>query len=263
MTASEPPVDPEVRAVWESVLTNGHPGRWAFLPSEPRCLVCRQPFKGLGGLLLRTFTHYGPSRMSPNMCNVCEVDLPAGGAEVDVAVLFADVRGSTTLGEELGTSEYAALLNRFYEATSHVLIAAQSWIDKLVGDEIMALYIPAMGPDYRRRAVRAGVALLEAVGYRPGADPWLTVGVGIHAGRAFVGKVGVAGVNQVTALGDVVNTAARIQAQAGPGEVLVSGELFASVADLYPDAEARELSIRGKSEPVPVHVVRPGERTHA
>jgi adenylate cyclase len=226
-------------------------------------MVCKQPFKGLGGMLLRTFTHYGPSRMSPNMCNTCEVILPPGGAEVDVAVLFADVRGSTALGEELGASEYAALLNRFYEATSHVLVTSQSWIDKLVGDQIMALYIPAMGPDYRRRAVQAGLGLLEAVGYRPGAEPWLTVGVGVHAGRAFVGKVGADGVNQVTALGDVVNTAARIQAQAGPGELLISGDLYRSAGDLHADAEERQLSIRGKAEPVTVYMVRPGERAHA
>ncbi|MSR22329.1 MAG: hypothetical protein EXR92_02105 [Gemmatimonadetes bacterium] len=152
-------VKPEIEELWRHVLMHGHPGRWAFLPSEPRCIVCRQPFKGLGGQFLRVFTGYGPSRMSPNVCNICEDAMPVGGAEVDTAVLFADIRGSTALGEQLPPAEFAKLVNRFYHETSKVLVAAQSWIDKLVGNEIMARYVPAMGPDYRpRRAHRPGAA---------------------------------------------------------------------------------------------------------
>lgn len=259
MTAEPPSTSPEVEALWRDVLRHGHPGRWAFLPANPRCMVCHQPFQGLGGTALRMFTGYRASHSSPNMCNYCEDILPVGGAEVDAAVLFADLRGSTTMGERMNPLEYAALLNRFYHATSHVLVAAQSWIDKLVGDEIMALYIPSMGPDYRRRSILAGSALLRAVGYERGKEPWLPVGVGINAGEAFVGKVGMQGVNQVTALGDVVNTAARIQGQAGPGELLFAETLYESVADLYPDLERRELEVRGREQPVTVRVLRPAE----
>jgi hypothetical protein len=80
------------------------------------------------------------------------------------------------------------LLDRFYHATSNVLVASASWIDKLVGDEVMALYIPAMGADYRARSVRAGIQILHALGYAPGTDPWLPVGVGIHAGNSSTVK---------------------------------------------------------------------------
>jgi adenylate cyclase len=260
MTSPHQSVDPEVEARWRGILTHGKRGRWAFLPANPRCMFCQQPFKGVGGALLRSFTGYRPSNMSPNMCNACEISMPRGGAEVDVAVLFADLRGSTIIGAAMTPSEYAALLNRFYHAASNVLIAAQSWIDNLLGDEIMALYVPGMGPDYRKRAVLAGVGLLHAVGYGRGQEPWLRVGCGVHAGQAFVGKVGTAGVNQVTALGDTVNTAARIQAQAGPGELLIGDDLYQSVADLYPDLERRSLTVRGKDELVGVRVLRPAER---
>lgn len=58
-------------ALWHDVLLHGHHSRWSFLPSDPRCMVCRQPFYGLGGRLLRMFTGYGPSRMIPNICNHC------------------------------------------------------------------------------------------------------------------------------------------------------------------------------------------------
>ena len=245
--------------MWREMLLHGHKGRWSFLPADPRCIVCAQPFQGVGGTLLRVFTGYRASRMSPNVCNYCEDVLPLGGAEVDTAVLFADLRGSTAIGEQLSPLEYAALLNRFYHATPHVLVAAQSMIDKLVGDEIMALYIPAMGPDYRARAVLAGIGLLHAVGYARGHEPWLPVGVGVHAGPAFVGKVGSQGTNQVTALGDTVNTAARIQAAAAPGELLIGEELYMAVADRYPGLEQRALSLRGKEAPVNVRVLKPAE----
>ena len=253
------PDDSLVEETWRDALVNGHRGRWSFLPRDPRCLVCRQPFEGVGGAALRLLTGFRPSRNSPNMCNVCEDVFPAGGAEIDVVVLFADMRGSTALGTQLGSSEYASLLNRFYREASQVLLAGAAWIDKLVGDEVMALYIPAMGSDYRTRAVGAAVRLLQAFGYRRGEQPWLQVGVGVNAGPAFVGKVGAAGVQQVTALGDTVNLAARLQSQAAPGELLIGNDLYSSVNEQYPGAEPRSLTVKGHDDEVLVHVLRPAE----
>ncbi len=140
-----------------------------------------------------------------------------------------------------------------------MLIAAESWIDKIVGDEIMALYIPAMGKDYRSRSVLTGIAMLEAVGYTPGKTPWLEMGIGINAGPAFVGKVGTEGSGAVTAVGDTVNTAARIQSESGAGELLIGEDLYASVASLFPELEQRDLTVKGKEEPVSVRVIRPAE----
>jgi adenylate cyclase len=257
VASEQPSVDATTEAVWREAVLKGHPGRWAFLPADPRCTFCAQPFHGIGGRLLRTFSGYGPSRTSPNVCNYCEEQLPIGGAEVDTAVLFADVRGSTALGERLGATQYAALLNRFYHATAEVLVREEGWIDKFVGDEIMGLYVPAMGVDYRERAVQHGLRLLEAVGYGSEGEPWLPVGVGVHAGPAFVGKIGSAGATQVTALGDTVNTAARLQGAAAPGECVVSEELYSTVAARYPDVERRSLDLRGKEGRFPVRVLRP------
>lgn len=260
MTSSATPGSNPHEAKWREVLTSGHPGRWAFLGWGQRCMVCRQPFEGLGGILLRAATGYGPSRMSPNVCNFCEGALPTGGAEVDTAVLFADVRGSTQLAEQLGATAYAALVDRFYHASSHVMVQEQQgWIDKFIGDELMALYIPAMGPDYRVRAVTSGLALLRAVGYALGREPWLPLAVGIHAGPAFVGKLGAHGSSAVTAIGDTVNAAARIQAQAGAGELLISDQLYESVKGQFPDLERRTLTLRGREGTTDVRVFRPAE----
>lgn len=183
--------------------------------------------------------------------------MPPGGAEVEVAVLFADVRGSTALGERLGATGFAALLNRFYRAATDVLVAHEAVIDKLVGDEVMALFIPGYcGGAYRQRAAEAGEALVRAVGYGRSGDAWLPLGVGVHAGPAFVGNVGGAGVVDFTALGDTVNTAARLQGQAAAGEVLLSSAVYDAVAAEYPLVERRTIQVRGKDEPLAAWVLR-------
>lgn len=183
--------------------------------------------------------------------------MPLGGAEVDIAILFADVRGSTGLGERLGATAFATLMNRFYRAANDVLVTHGAVIDKMVGDEVMALFIPGFcGPEYRRVAVQAGEALVRAVGYGEGGEPWLPLGVGVHAGHAYVGNVGGAGVTDFTALGDTINTAARLQGEAQGGEVILSEEVYQPVAARYPDLERRVLTLRGRNEPLAVRVFR-------
>jgi adenylate cyclase len=148
------------------------------------------------------------SRGSPNICNICDELLPRGGAEVEIGVLFGDVRGSTALGESMGASAFAALLNRFYGAAMGPLLEHDAVIDKMVGDEVMALFIPSVaGPDYGGAAVRAAENLMRAVGYGGEEDAWLPLGIGVTVGTAYVGKVGTEGINDFTALGDTVNTA--------------------------------------------------------
>ena len=170
-------------------------------------------------------------------------------------MLFADVRGSTELGEGMGAAEFAAMLNRFYETASHALLDHNAVIDKMVGDEVMALYIQGpTGPDYRSAAVLSAVDLIRAMGYGKG-EPWLPIGIGVHAGPAYVGKVGTSEINDFTALGDTVNTAARLQAEAQPGEIIIGEDLYADVASRFPDLERRSLEVKGKAEPIAVRVL--------
>ncbi|HEY1833197.1 MAG TPA: adenylate/guanylate cyclase domain-containing protein [Solirubrobacteraceae bacterium] len=245
---------------WVKILTEGHGSMnmarrfWRLIPSEPRCKVCSSPFGGVGGRVVR-LGGWAPSRKNPNLCARCCDQMPPGGAEVDVAVLFADVRGSTALGEQISAGEFAELLNRFYAAVTDVLLRHDALIDKLIGDEAMALFIPGVaGPDYRRKALEAGVELLRAVGYGTSEGPWLPVGVGINAGTAYVGNVGTAVVD-FTALGDTVNVAARLQGHAERGELVVAADLVDDPAALLPSgARRREVEARGHSEPVPVLV---------
>ena len=206
-------------------------------------------FAGLG------FAGYRRSRKNPNLCGRCCDALPVGGAEVDVAVLFADVRGSTGLGEQTSAAGFAALLNRFYAVATRTLLRHDAVIDKLIGDEVMAFFVQGIsGRDYRRNAVRAGLDLLSAVGYGSDTGPWLRLGAAVNAGIAYVGNVGDAVVD-FTALGDPINVAARVQRCAGGGELLVAEGVD---DDLPPGAPRRELVLRGHERPVAVTVLTVG-----
>jgi adenylate cyclase len=193
-----------------------------YLPGPPRCKLCHNPFGGVGGKLVRLFG-FKPSRKNPNLCaRYCDA-LPEGGAEVDIAVLFADVRGSTALGEKLGPQAFAATLNRFYHVATEAPIQHDAIVDKLIGDEVMALFIPEVcGPEYCRHAAEAAVALLRAVGYGEPGGPWIPIGAAVNSGRTYVGNVG--GQEWSTSPRWVirVNTAARLASSAGAGEALLS-----------------------------------------
>ena len=218
--------------------------------------MCQNPFGGIGGKFAGLLG-FSRSRKNPNLCSRCCDSLPTGGAELDIAILFADVRGSTSIGERLEPAVYANLLNRFYRAATEVLVRHDAIIDKLIGDEVMALFIPGIcGLQYRRNAVLAAVALLETVGYGRPDGPWIPLGVAVNSGLTYVGNVGGTGVVDFTALGDPVNTAARLTSSAQAGEILLSDSVYAEVAAQFPDLETRTLDLRGKEAAVTVRVLR-------
>ncbi len=244
---------------WHKVLTDGHAPLvrarrvFRYLPSEPRCKVCNNPFGGVAGRVLAA-AGFNPSRKNPNLCTRCCDALPAGGAEVDIAVLFADVRGSTALAERASAADFAGLLNRFYCVATRTLLRHDAIIDKLVGDEVMAFFVRGIsGPDYRKRAVEAGLDLMRAVGYGQPRSPGSNLGAAVNAGVAYVGNVGAA-VMDFTALGDTVNVAARMQQHAAGGELLVAQGV---ADDMAANAPRRTLSLRGRTVPLDAFLVGP------
>jgi adenylate cyclase len=251
--------DPE----WLRILTQGHRpvlllrSVMKHLPAEPRCKVCSSPFAGVGGKV-SGLLGFKPSRKNPYLCGHCIDSMHPGGALVDIGVLFVDMRGSTALGEKMGAGHFAQLLNRFYHLATNTLLEHDAIIDKLIGDEVMALFfLGTAGPDYRRRAVEAGEDLLRAVKDKATGTAWLAIGVAVHAGEAFVGNVGGDGVSDFTALGDTVNTAARLQSLASAGQLVLSDDLYGEVASRYPGVEAQDSVLRGKDEPVRVRILQP------
>jgi adenylate cyclase len=224
------------------------------LPSEPRCRLCNAPYGGLGGRIMRRFG-FGPSRKNPMLCNTCFEKAPMGGVEMEIGVLFADVRGFTSLAESMSPPAVAEMLNRFYAVATRVL-GRSAVIDKLVGDEVMALYIPQlMGDQWEDDILRDASELLTEVGFGPGQEPWLRLGIGLDVGRAYVGNVGSGDVKDFTALGDVVNTASRLQSAAEAGQIVMSERLFARLSDGGTQARSANLELKGKSEDQAVRVI--------
>ena len=171
-------------------------------------------------------------------------------------MLFVDMRGYTAFAEEKPPEEVVGLLNRFYAVASRVLCKHDALIDKLIGDEVMALFLTGLtGPRCCGKMVSAAASLLRGVGYGSSEGPWLPLGVGMDFGPAYVGNVGSGEVKDFTAIGDTVNTAARLQGEAKSGQIVLSERVYQEVAERYPDAQPVELELKGKSKPVPARVV--------
>jgi len=181
-----------------------------------------------------------------------------GGAEVPLTMLFADVRGSTTIAEKMSAREFSRLMNRFYTVASHVLIQTDAMVDRLLGDQAIGLYIPGFtGPEHPRKAIKAAQDLLRLTGHGDSRGPWLPVGIGVHMGTAFVGVVGGDdSTADFTALGDSVNITARLASEAGTGEILISDASYAAANLNLGDLEHQQLELKGKSEPIGVRVLR-------
>jgi adenylate cyclase len=229
------------------------------LPSPPRCKLCAAPFGGIGGVVLR---HAGFARSpgNPAMCSKCLSELRKhgmSGVEMPVTLLFSDVRGSTALGEEMRPADFHAFLEHFYRLASEAIIGHDGLVDKVVGDEVVALFFGGIsGANHAAAGVAAAIDVAERAAH-PDATPSgpIPVGTAVHTGEAFVGGTGRGStIEDFTALGDVVNTAARLAAAAAAGEVIVSAAA-AEAADLE-GAERRTLEVRGRSEPIEVVVLR-------
>lgn len=231
------------------------------LPGDPHCKVCSAPFSGIGRFLVALMGFgTGRSGFTPHLCGRCEqiVKRHEVGTEVQLAVLFADVRGSTPLAEAIGSTAYHGLINRFYKASTEILVGSDALVDKLVGDEIIGLYLPGIaGPEYVQKAIDAAEALLRATGHADPTGPWISVGAGVHVGTAYVGAVGSSkGVSDITVLGDTPNTGARLASQAEQGEVLVSEDACHLTGMPMENGEGRTLALKGRSAPLRVRVVR-------
>ncbi len=235
------------------------------LPSTPRCGFCGAPFRGLGGRLVRPLG-YRPSRKNPGICAVCVELAPPGGMVGEIGVLFADLRGFTTRAESLTPMETSTLLRQFYACAEAVLFP-EALIDKLIGDEVMALYIPTyvrrtphVTADDDAARVASGLVdharrLLERIGYGTVDGPAFDVGIGIDFGEAFVGNLGDTAVHDFTAVGDVVNTASRLQGCAASGEVVVSARCARHLAT-PPSDVVEDIAVKGKQEPVSAYRLR-------
>ncbi len=223
---------------------------WRALPSSPRCGRCGAPFAGPGRFVVRPLG-YRPSRKNPTICATCVETSPPGGMKMHTGVLFADLRGFTAKSESTDPEQISTLLRRFYRCAEDVLFP-DAVIDKLMGDEVMALYLPDVNLRIEAGQVPALMleharGLLRSVGYGSGNKPFVEMGIGLDVGEAFVGNIGDRALYDFTAVGDVVNTASRLQGQAAGGEIVLSERVAEQLPALV--GTRTELLLKGKSEP--------------
>jgi adenylate cyclase len=266
MSSDVPPAG-ENDEFWREYLTNGSPSErrarriYKRIPRGPRCQICAAPFHGVGAPLMRMIGKR-PSKQTPKMCDACYGFLAShhGGAEIEVSLLFADVRGSTTLAERMTPAQFRDLMGRFYSTATKVVFDHDGSVDKFVGDELVAMFYPLLtGERHAARAVEAATALLKATGHEDADGPWVPIGAGVHTGPAWVGSVGEGPRTELTVLGDNVNIAARLAAAAQGGEVLVTTEA-ATAAGLDATLERRRLELKGKQEATEVVSLYVGSR---
>lgn len=238
---------------WRDTLLGIHPElvrmRRVFrhIPSDPRCKMCLSPQGGIGGPLMSVLG-FGRYPRNPQLCNSCfrSWEKHPGGAEIDITALFADIRGSTGLAETMSASDYSAAVSAYVRTASRAVREPGGLVDKLLGDGVMALFIPGfVGDDHAAKAADAARRILREV--------QVPVGIGIHTGPAWVGFVGgVSDVLDFTALGDAVNVASRLGSEAGPGEILMSVATAASAHADAPELARRTIDVRGRTDPVEV-----------
>lgn len=260
----------EIEETWRRYMLTGeyelekrHRRIFRYLPGSQRCKFCYAPFEGLGSAAVRLVFGKQPSTLNPQLCDVCErfARKNQGGTEIELSLLFVDVRGSTEMAERMNATEFSRLINRLYVAATKVLIESDGLIDKLAGDQVAGMFVPGVaGPEHANRALEAARAILAETGHADRGGPWIPLGAGVHTGVAFVGSVGAEdGACDITVLGDPANTAARLSSQARAGEILISQEALAKSAYPVEGLEMRQLNLKGKSKSIAVAVLRAGE----
>jgi adenylate cyclase len=261
MSAVSPGAPPssENEEFWRDFLSRGHSKERAarrvfkLIPHDPRCRLCAAPFSGAGAPLMRLIGKT-PSDKNPNWCGACFKFMTDhhGGAEIECTLLFADIRGSSALAEGITPADFRQVMDRFYDTAAEVVFDHDGMVDKFVGDELVAIFFPLLsGERHAARGIEAARMLLQATGHGDQGGPWVPLGAGVHTGMAWVGAVGAGTHTTMTALGDAVNTTARLASEARAGEILVTTDA-AAAAGLDSGLERRPLELKGKQDLVEV-----------
>lgn len=222
-------------------------------PHAARCVICGTPLTGALSYLFRVVGIVRSSR-NPSLCNRCNTHVVEGRI-VEITVLFADLSAFTALTHELGPERTHEVVDGFLKMATAALVKRGAFIDKYVGDAVMAFFnVPIQRDDHARQAVLSALEIqagLPGVIERVGVD--VKAGVGIACGWARVGRLGSADVRDYTAVGEVVNLASRLEGQAGPGAIVMDQCVYEKVAADFPDAQQEALRLKGYPGPVPAY----------
>ena len=208
-----------------------------------------------------------PSRMNPNTCTFCELMftkiMKARNISTDASVLFADLRGYTALSQEASAEGMQALLDVFYDECAEAIWRFDGLLNKTLGDSVMAIFnFPMRRADHSARAIQAAREILrrwtsrqaELAGKFGLTGHDLGVGIGIDSGMTAFGEFGKSH-RDLTAIGTVVNRAARAQSAARPGEILVTRAVHDRAGAVVENAREGHYQLKGFVEPIPLYAV--------
>lgn len=185
-----------------------------------------------------------------------------GGVNQTITVLFADIRGFTSISEKEKPEKVVSLLNRYFSVMTDIIFEHGGTLDKYIGDGLMAIFgAPTAGAEDALNAVKAAVTMqkkiaqlnteLSAEGYEN-----ISIGIGLHTGEATIGYIGSERRSEYTAIGDTVNLASRLESNAAGGQILMSEATAAASGNLVPVSVLEPLTVRNRVQPVSVLEVR-------
>ena len=185
-----------------------------------------------------------------------------GGVTQTITVLFADIRGFTSISEHAAPEKIVDLLNRYFSAMTDIIFAHGGTLDKYLGDGLMALFgAPATTPKDAANALAAAVAMQRRmisinVELHEEGFPEIGIGIGLHTGEVTVGYIGSERRSEYTAIGDSVNTASRLESNAKGGQILVSEATAQAAQSRYELTPRDAISVKNREQPVPLFEVQ-------
>jgi class 3 adenylate cyclase len=208
------------------------------------------PIRGPLSIPFRVFG-IRPSGMNPNLCTICEMAfsrlMKARTVTLDATILFADLRSYTRLTQSMAPAAMASVLDRFYDQSAEAIWQHDGLLNKTIGDAVMAVFnFPIRQQDHAQRAVEAARQMQAA--FATSRDEF-GVGIGIHTGEISFGEFGRSH-RDLTAIGTVVNMAARVQAAAEPGQILVTEAMREALGSEIGQSTGVEYSLKGYDQPI-------------
>ena len=251
--------------LWHTVFQNGHPDlakqHWLHrkLPLKPRCRICLAPFRGIGGWWMR-LKGKGQNSRNPNYCNACDQFLQAfpGGAEVDLSILYVDIRQSTEFAEDHEAAAVSQRINSFLNQAIGLITDHDGFVMAFYGDCIVAVWPPGFsGEHHATKAQRAAVEMARDNRLVGESGEKIPVGVGVHTGKIFISTVSAleGSFRDISVFGRNVNLTARMADKANAGEVLASADLISAAGGSPENFSSETVELKGISEPVEVYSI--------
>lgn len=206
--------------------------------------------------VLKAFERYVAPQVVKELGRRNSYEIRLGGERRDIAVLFVDIRGFTAMSERLAPEQVVEILNEYLNLTSQAVFRNQGTLDKFIGDATMAVFnAPVALEDYSYKAVASALDMMREAKELENCQKEkygnsVQFGIGINCGPAIVGNIGSERRMDYTAIGDTVNTAARLEGSAAPGEILISQAVYETVKERIEAEPVGELELKGKQQKI-------------